>query len=136
MHPLRDVISIGLSGLCVLGLVVLASACGGGGGDMAVFDVEPRRGDITGDIPVIIKGQNFRTDIGYTVYFGNQRATSLTIVDDQNLRVTTPAVEEPSAVDIYVLADNGPAFKVGNAFQYVLQEQAAGAGDKRGSLAY
>lgn len=117
-------------------VILLGSACGGGGGEMAVLDIEPRRGDLSGEVPVIIKGANFRTDIGYTVYFGNQRATSLTIVDDQNLRVTTPAVEEAKAVDIYVLADNGPAFKVAGAFEYVLQAETAGTGDMRGSLAY
>jgi hypothetical protein len=127
----RKTLSLGLYAVILLG-----SACGGGGGEMAVLDIEPRRGDVTGEVPVIIKGANFRTDIGYTVYFGNQRATSLTIVDDQNLRVTTPAVEEPKSVDIYVLADNGPAFKVGGAFEYVLQSETAGTGDMRGSLAY
>ena len=42
--------------------------------DMVILDVNPRVGATQGEQPVQILGQNFRQDIGYTVYFGTKKA--------------------------------------------------------------
>jgi hypothetical protein len=109
---------------------------------MAIADVQPRTGATQGDQPVKIAGANFRTDIGYTVYFGNKRATSVTILDPETLLVTTPQREEPGDVDVTIRADNGPAFKIANAYRYedmggsVVEGMGGGAASKKGNLQY
>ncbi|MEM9195243.1 MAG: IPT/TIG domain-containing protein [Myxococcota bacterium] len=104
-------------------------------GELAILDIQPRTGDVNGEVPIVISGQNFRTDIGYTVYFGNQRATSVTILDPEQMRVTTPMRDETGPVEITVLADNGPAFRITNAFEYIVAGAGANA-TERGNLRY
>lgn len=86
-------------------------------GHMAVTGLSPRAGHIAGDQVVEIQGKNFRTDIGYTVYFGNAKAGSLTIRGPQALAVKTPQHEE-GTVDVTVRADDGNAFMLKQAFKY------------------
>jgi hypothetical protein len=127
-----------LSILSTLALfAILTAGCGESGGDMAVLNLEPRAGTMAGEQPVKIIGKNFRTDIGYTVYFGTQRATSVTILSDSEILVTTPMVDEPETVDVFLTADNGPAFKLAQAFSFQQGSEEAGSGtDSRGNLAY
>ncbi len=121
----------------------VAWGCGDEGGEIAITDVQPRAGATQGDQPVKILGRNFRTDIGYTVYFGNQKAGSVTILDPDTLLVTTPQREETGAVDVTIRADNGPAFRVAEAFRYedmsgsVVEGLGGGAAaSKKGNLQY
>lgn len=132
-------------GLCLaLGVAStgFAFGCGEEGGDMAIADVQPRSGATAGEQPVKISGANFRTDIGYTVYFGNKKAGSVTILDPETLLVTTPQREEPGPVDVTIRADNGPAFKIAQAFRYedmggsVVEGLGGGAAGKKGNLQY
>jgi len=131
--------------LLAVGTLALGAGmgCGGEGGDMAITDVQPRAGATQGEQPVKIMGHNFRTDIGYTVYFGNEKAGSVTILDPETLLVTTPTTEDPGTVDITVRADHGPAFKIAQAFTY--EEMAGGVVEglgegatstKKGNLQY
>jgi hypothetical protein len=116
---------------------VFVAACGDEGGEIAILDVEPRQGGLIGDQPVQIKGVNFRPDIGYRVYFGNRKATSVTVINPETLLVVTPERQETGPVDITVLADNGPAFSVSGGFAYVdMSEAAAEANKNKGNLAY
>ncbi len=109
----------GLLSTTLLGTTVLAtSACGSAKGDPAILNVDPRAGATIGEQPVKILGTNFRTDIGYTVYFGTKRAGSVTILDPQTLLAVTPQVDEPGPVDITIRADNGPAWRISKAFRY------------------
>lgn len=110
---------------------------------MDISDVQPRAGATQGDQPVKISGQNFRTDIGYTVYFGNKKSQSVTILDPETILVTSPQREEPGEVDITIRADNGPAFRIAKAYKYedmsgsVVEGLGAGAtGAKKGNLQY
>lgn len=132
-------------GLCLAIAVTSASAalgCGEEGGDMAIADVQPRVGALQGDQPVKIMGANFRTDIGYTVYFGNKKAGSVTILDPETLLVTTPQRDEAGAVDVTIRADNGPAFKIAQAYRYedmggsVVEGIGGAAASKKGNLQY
>lgn len=126
----------GLS-LALLVTALAALGCGEEGGDMAITDVDPRTGTLAGEQPIRILGAHFRPDIGYRVYFGNKRATSVTVLDENTLLATTPQRDEEGPVDITVLADNGPAFKVSGGFAYQEQSEAAQAAQKaKGNLAY
>jgi hypothetical protein len=116
---------------------VFVAACGEEGGEMAVLDVEPREGSLIGDQPVQVKGVNFRPDIGYRVYFGNRRATSVTVINPETLLVVTPERSDEGPVDITILADNGPAFSISGGFAYRdTTEQAAAAQKTKGNLAF
>lgn len=111
--------------------------CEDEGGEMVILDVMPREGSVVGDQPVQIKGANFRSDIGYRVYFGNMKATSVTVVDPETLVVVSPEHIEEGPVEITVLADNGPAFSVSGGYAYVDQSNVVQPGaENRGNLAY
>src|SRR5262245_25367886 len=98
---------------------LLCIGCGGGGGgDLQVTDIEPRAGATEGEQPVRILGNGFRRDLGYTVYFGTKRAERSTLLDDHTLLVATPQQDEASTVDVIVVADNGPAYRIRQGFIY------------------
>ncbi len=118
------------------------SACGAeGGGELQVLNLDPRAGATAGDQPVTIVGSNFRQDIGYTVYFGSKRAEHATILDSERLVVATPRVESAGAVDVTVVADNGPGFRIvqgfrfedmgGNVMEQVGGQTTTGQGEER-----
>jgi IPT/TIG domain len=125
------------SALALTLLIGAIPACGDEGGDLAITDVDPRTGGLAGEQPVRILGANFRPDIGYRVYFGERRATSVTVIDEETLLATTPEREESARVDVTILADNGPAFRVAQAYEYREQTAAEEAAQKnKGNLAY
>ena len=125
MHKLATaVISSALFSLAFL------LGCGDEGGEMQILSIEPRNGATQGEQPVKIGGKNFRTDIGYTVFFGTKRAGQVTIVDPETLLVVSPPYETPGTVDITIRADNGEAFRIHDAFEY--QEVAGGIIDRMG----
>ncbi|MCA9601912.1 MAG: IPT/TIG domain-containing protein [Myxococcales bacterium] len=113
---------------------VLAAACDGSGGAMAITDLQPRKGVTTGGQKVVISGQNFRTDIGYTVYFGAKRATAVTIIDPETLLAETPAIDKSGVVDVTVRADNGDAFKISNVYE--VAEAGGAAQQPAGNLKF
>lgn len=84
---------------------------------MAVFDLAPRGGSIAGEQPIQIIGTGFRNDVGYTVYFGSERATAVTIMDGNTLLVVTPP-HDAGRVNVVVAADDGPAYRVIDGFEY------------------
>ncbi|MDB4972358.1 MAG: hypothetical protein JWN48_699 [Myxococcaceae bacterium] len=98
-------------------LVALPLAACDGGKEMKVTGLNPQAGHIAGDQTVEIQGQNFRTDIGYAVYFGAAKAKSVTIRSKEAIVVTTPS-GDPGPVDVTVRADDGNAFKMPHAFKY------------------
>jgi hypothetical protein len=127
--------------------VILVAFCLGAGlagceegGDITVDQVEPAVGAMQGDQPVKIHGSHFRTDIGYTVYFGKRKAKQVTVIDSETLVAVAPEAESAGPVDIQIHADNGPAWKVASAYQY--QDQGGsvveqlGEGQEKGSLKY
>lgn len=102
----------------MLGLGLSAAACGSQGGDLEVTNIDPRAGATAGEQPVRILGNNFRQDIGYTVYFGAKRAERATIADPHTLVVSTPQMENSGPVDVIVAADDGPAFRIVQGFRF------------------
>ncbi|MDB4990167.1 MAG: hypothetical protein JWN04_5345 [Myxococcaceae bacterium] len=113
-----------------------------GSKEMKGTGLNPKAGHVAGDQTVEIQGQNFRTDIGYAVYFGDAKAKSVTIRSKEALVVTTPS-GQAGPVDVTVRADDGSGFKMKQAFRY---EDMAGSvveglgktGEtkKKGSLAF
>lgn len=101
-----------------LATTLTSAGCGSGGTETAILNVDPRAGATLGDQPIKILGQNFRSDIGYTVYFGSKRAENVTLVDPQTLLAVSPQVDDPGPVDITIRADNGPAWRISKAFRY------------------
>ncbi|NOY94758.1 MAG: hypothetical protein GXP55_26570 [Deltaproteobacteria bacterium] len=137
LRPL--ILSVSLSAL-----MASAIACGqSSGGDVEILHMEPRTGALQGQQPVKIGGRNFRTDIGYTVYFGTKKAEQVTILDPETLLVITPQRDEAGDVDVTIRADDGAAFRITNGFHYedrggnVVEQMGSGpAKTKKGNLAY
>jgi hypothetical protein len=114
-------------------LLGLGVGCDSGGGAMTILDVQPRKGSASGGQRIAILGKNFRTDIGYTVYFGAKKSPAVTIIDPQTLVVETPLMDNAGPVDITLRADNGDAFKIAAAFAY---EDGASMGAPKGNLKF
>jgi hypothetical protein len=101
-----------------------SSGCKKDPNDMALTDLEPRAGAMQVEQSVTITG-NFRTDLGYTVYFGTERAQRVSVRDESTLVAVSPTTETPGTVDVMIIADNGPAFKIFDAYTY----QGSGGGN-------
>lgn len=113
------------------------------GGEATILDLDPKVGATQGDQPVRLIGEHFRQDIGYTVYFGTKKASSLTIFDPSTIVVTTPAGVEAGTVDVLVRADDGMAWRLPKAFEFkdmggsVVEGLGEGAAaKKKGNLAF
>jgi hypothetical protein len=129
-----------VSGLAAA-LALATSGCGERG-ETKILNLEPRAGALQGNQPVRIQGANFRTDIGYTVYFGSKKSKQVTILDEGTLLVASPESQDTGAVDIIVAADDGPAWKIHEAFRYedmagsVVEQLGETEGEAKGKLAY
>jgi hypothetical protein len=88
------------------------------GGQMSITDLNPKVGHIAGDQPIRIVGDNFRQDIGYTVYFGTRKAGSVTILDPSTILVTTPSQTVSGSVDVTIRSDDGSAYRIPGGFRY------------------
>ena len=127
-----------LVGVSVLG-------CEQTGGTMAILDVQPKVGHTQGEQPVRILGQNFRNDIGYTIYFGTKPSGSVTIRDSETLDVVTPPGMPVGKVDIMIRSDDGSAFRIKEGFAFEdmggsvvggLGGPGSTKGEQKGNLAY
>ena len=104
--------------------------------------MEPRNGAMQTQTPTKITGRNFRTDIGYSVFFGTQESPQVVIIDQQTLLVMAPQVDDAGSVDVTVRADDGQAFRIVDAFEYqdaggnVVEQLGGATMQERGSLAY
>ena len=127
----------------MLGLALPIASLGGceDDGKMNVTGINPPAGHIAGDQTVQILGKHFRTDIGYAVYFGNAKASQVSIRSEEMLIVTTPQ-HEAGPVDVTVRADDGNAFRMKQAFKYedmggsVVEGLGENAAKKSGNLAF
>lgn len=103
---------------------VAIAACvlsGCGDAEMKVHRLDPAFGGTKGDDDVRIVGQGFRTDIGYSVYFGPRKASSVIVEGDDTLVATTPSFDDPMTVDVRIVADDGRVFLMKHAFRFVDQ---------------
>jgi hypothetical protein len=106
-----------LIGLASIVAAALLGACESGG-EMVILDINPKVGHTQGEQPVRILGKNFRQDIGYTIYFGTKKTSSVTIRDPETMEVVTPAGMDKGKVDIMIRADDGNAFRIAQAFTF------------------
>jgi hypothetical protein len=104
-------------GMAVIAAAVLAASCDSGG-EMVILDINPKVGHTQGEQSVRILGKNFRQDIGYTIYFGTKKTSSVTIRDPETMEVVTPAGMDKGKVDIMIRADDGNAFRIVQAFTF------------------
>jgi hypothetical protein len=127
--------------LSVIGTSLLVIGGCKSGGEMAILDVMPRVGGAQGEQPVRIVGQNFRQDIGYTIYFGTKRTMSVTIRDPETMEVVTPQGNAEGKVDIMIRTDDGNAYRIADGFTF-MASATDGAGsvgpakEQKGNLAY
>lgn len=104
----------------VAALLLLGSslaACKKDPNDMALKDLQPRSGAVQAEQAITITG-NFRDDIGYTVYFGPNRASRTSVRDPETLVAVCPAGKQPGPVDIIIMADNGLTYRMAQAYTY------------------
>ena len=142
--PLRSTPAPRLRRFASVAFAALALCLGGcdavGGGEISILNVEPRAGSVQGEQPIKILGANFRTDIGYTVFFGNTPSQRVVIVDPETLLAFSPNYEEPGTVDIHIRADNGEAWVIHDVFEYQAAAGIPAAGGAEaapgGGLAY
>lgn len=119
----------------VLGITIsvaiwtLIAACTSKGGPAKVDTVEPPQGTTAGGDEISIVGSGFQP--GKTqaeVKFGHRKSESVTIASTTKIRVVTPP-NEKGPVDVSVMFDDGPSFKIPNGFRYV--EPSAGESARR-----
>lgn len=103
-------------------IAVLGLGCSAGG-EPGITNVEPRQSPASGEQPVRIHGHDFRTDIGYTVYFGSERSEEVFIEGPESIVAVAPRADKAGPVDIYVMSDDGAAWVIKKAFEY---KEAAG----------
>lgn len=85
---------------------------------MAVHDIQPREGPASGGKSVVITGSNFEADVGYTVYFGPNKARQVLVRNPETLEVMSPGSNDKGAVDVTIMSDSGEGYKVAQAYTY------------------
>ncbi|HAK94622.1 MAG TPA: hypothetical protein DCM87_06375 [Planctomycetes bacterium] len=72
-------------------------------GPPAVASVTPARGPVSGGTAVVIEGTGFADAPGVEVFFGDGRATSVSVeAEGTRINATTPAAARPGRVDVKV----------------------------------
>ncbi|MGB5811931.1 MAG: IPT/TIG domain-containing protein [Polyangiales bacterium] len=88
---------------------------------MAFERVDPDFGGLQGGKSVRIVGDNIRLDIGYSVLFGSDIASQVSIASEEAIVAVTPRAIEPGRVDVVIRTDDGSVFRIKNGFEYVNQ---------------
>ena len=107
--------------VAILGGTLLLCSCETRRAQMAFHGLDPDFGGLQGGKPVRVRGDNIRLDIGYAVYFGDSRASRVSIQSDQALLAITPRRPGPGRVDVTIRADNGAVFVLKRGFEYIDQ---------------
>ena len=98
-------------------LAVSSTACSN---ETAVVDLDPPQGTYSGGEEIVIKGRNFPVGRGgVSVLFGRHAATNVIIENPSAIRVTSPAGDRNTKADIVVMFDDGRAYQLKDAFQYL-----------------
>lgn len=95
----------------------LATACSN---ETKLSEAEPPQGTYLGGEEIVIKGKNFPVGRGgVTVTFGRRLATNVVQESDGAIKVTSPAGDKNTEVDIDVMFDDGRAFRLQKGFKYL-----------------
>jgi hypothetical protein len=108
-----------LHSLCTFALLLAIAGCENKGGSLKVDDVEPPTGVTPGGDQVVINGSGFepgKTQV--EVRFGRARAEQVSIASASKIVVVTPPGEK-GPVDVTLMFDHGPQFKIPQGFKYV-----------------
>ena len=93
------------------------SACSN---ETKLSEAEPPQGTFLGGEEIVIKGRNFPVGRGgVTVSFGRRLATNVVMESDSSIKVTSPAGDKNTDVDIDVMFDDGRAFRLQHGFKYL-----------------
>jgi hypothetical protein len=88
--------------------------------ELKVSEVDPPNGTFSGGEEVVIKGNAFQPGRGgVTVQFGRKEASAVVVESGDKIKVTTPAGDKNTTVDVKVVFDDGKAFMLKNGFHYV-----------------
>jgi IPT/TIG domain len=117
-------ISTVLCGLAAMGLVACSN-------ELKVSELDPPHGAFTGGEEVVLKGNGFQPGRGgVTVKFGRKDAAAVVVESSGTIKVTTPAGDKNTTVDILVVFDDGKSFQIKNGFHYVDTTQQRATMDK------
>ncbi len=112
-------------------LYVALLAQAGCSNDLKVNEVEPASGTYGGQEEVVIHGNGFQPGRGgVSVRFGRREATNIVVESTSAIKVTTPAGDKSTSVDVSVVFDDGKAFVLKSGFQYVDTTQQRQTMDK------
>ena len=100
----------------VLYVILVGAGCNK---DFGIRDVSPEVGVLAGGEPVEILGSGFDPNIGFSVYFGAEKAENVVVSSSNKLTVTTPSSAEAKSVDVRIATDDGKEYLLKDAFRYV-----------------
>ncbi len=88
--------------------------------DTGVRELEPPNGTYLGGEEIVIHGRNFPLGRGgVSVTFGRRAATNVVLENGERIKVTSPAGDRNTEVDIVVMFDDGRAYLLKNGFRYL-----------------
>lgn len=88
--------------------------------ETGIRELEPPHGTFAGGEEIIIHGRNFPVGRGgASVTFGRRAATNVVLENANTIKVTSPAGERNTDVDIVVMFDDGRAYLLKNGFRYL-----------------
>ena len=85
-----------------------------------ITELEPPQGTYMGGEEILIKGRNLPVGRGgASVRFGQKVATNVVMETSGAIKVTSPAGDKNTEVDVIVTFDDGRGFQLKNAFRYL-----------------
>lgn len=88
--------------------------------ETGVRELEPPHGTYLGGEEIVIHGRNFPVGRGgVSVSFGRRNATNVVLESPSGIKVTSPAGDRNTEVDIVVMFDDGRAYLLKNGFRYL-----------------
>lgn len=85
-----------------------------------ITELEPPQGTFAGGEEILIKGKNLPVGRGgASVYFGKRAATNIVMENANGIRVTSPAGDRNTEVDVTITFDDGRNYLLKSAFRYL-----------------
>jgi len=88
--------------------------------ETGIRELEPPHGTFLGGEEIVIHGRNFPIGRGgASVTFGRRAATNVVLENPNSIKVTSPAGDKNTEVDIVIMFDDGRAYLLKNGFRYL-----------------
>ena len=85
-----------------------------------ISELEPPQGTYMGGEEILIKGRNLPAGKGgASVMFGRRPATNVVMESNSAIKVTSPAGDRNTEVDVVVVFDDGRTYQMKNGFRYL-----------------